>query len=130
VGGKVEPNELSRDAAIRELEEEAGIRAPLEHAGVLLFVTEGVEWAFHIDIYRAETFSGEVIETEEMRPKWFRTGDTCIETDLKPVPFDKMWQDDIHWLPLLLSKTPFVGRVDFEGQNENTHMRRWWFGTR
>jgi len=43
-------------------QEEAGIIAPLEHAGSLLFLSEDAEWAFEIEIYRAETYEGTVTE--------------------------------------------------------------------
>lgn len=48
--------------------EEAGITAPLRHAGILLFVNQGTEFAFHIDIYRADSFSGVVTE-QVFRPR-------------------------------------------------------------
>jgi hypothetical protein len=44
------------------IQEEAGIEAPLEHAGTLLFLTEGAQWAFHIDIYMAEEYTGVITE--------------------------------------------------------------------
>ena len=43
-------------------QEEAGIRAPLEHAGSLLFVSDGMKWAFQIEIYRANSYEGTVTE--------------------------------------------------------------------
>ncbi|KAG5643695.1 hypothetical protein DXG03_009744 [Asterophora parasitica] len=62
-GGKVEPGESSLQGALRELKEEAGITAPLEHAGTLLFLSEGVDHAFNIEIYRADAYSGVVTES-------------------------------------------------------------------
>ncbi|KAL1743016.1 hypothetical protein HDZ31DRAFT_41899, partial [Schizophyllum fasciatum] len=121
-GGKVEHDESSRDAAIREMEEEAGIRAPLAWAGTLLFVLEGVEKVFHCDVYRAESFEGEVIETDEMRPAW------C---SVDEIPYPQMWEDDPYWLPLLVAGVPFVGRADFDakpGADGEFVMRKWWVG--
>ncbi|KAJ7143343.1 NUDIX hydrolase domain-like protein [Mycena crocata] len=117
-GGKVEPNESVLDAATRELQEEAGITAPLKHAGTLLFVVAGDKWA-HIDIYRAEQFSGIITESDEMRPEWF---------DVTDIPFDNMWDTDRYWMPLLLSKQPFCGRADFERNGGKYIVKKWWFG--
>jgi 8-oxo-dGTP diphosphatase/2-hydroxy-dATP diphosphatase len=61
------------------------------------------------------------IRTEEMRPEWFsidKKGDSLGISDvdaLPPVPFQKMWEDDPFWLPLLLDNKYFVGRADFAG---------------
>jgi hypothetical protein len=43
-------------------QEEAGIKAPLQHAGRLLFLNEGADAAFQIEIYRANEYSGDIIE--------------------------------------------------------------------
>ncbi|KAI9458837.1 NUDIX hydrolase domain-like protein [Lactarius psammicola] len=135
-GGKVEAGESPTQAAARELKEECGIEASLEHCGTLLFVTQGgPEWAFQIEIYRADAYSGTLIETEEMRPEWFSATDKETETTptpdetLPPIPYDSMWPDDVHWMPLLLSKRPFVGRADFDRDSFGRYkLLRWWFG--
>jgi hypothetical protein len=80
-GGKVEDGELPAQAALRELKvctavlnvvitghltphtkEECGIEAPLNHCGTLLFVSKGAPWAFQIEIYRSDAYSGTLIE--------------------------------------------------------------------
>ena len=44
--------------------EECGIEASLEHCGTLLFFTKGgPEWAFQIEFYRADAYSGTLIES-------------------------------------------------------------------
>ncbi|KAJ6610998.1 hypothetical protein B0H10DRAFT_2058080 [Mycena sp. CBHHK59/15] len=106
------------EAAARELQEEAGINAPLEHSGTLLFVVPGDKWA-HIDIYRADEYSGTITESDEMRPEWF---------DKATIPYDNMWDTDRYWLPLLLSKRRFAGRADFERDGEVFSPKKWWFG--
>ncbi|KAF8271888.1 hypothetical protein EI94DRAFT_1678835 [Lactarius quietus] len=136
-GGKVEAGETPAQAAARELKEECGIEASLEHCGTLLFVTKGgPEWAFQIEIYRADTYSGTLIETEEMRPEWFsatsKETETTLTSDetLSSIPYDFMWPDDVHWMPLLLAKRPFVGRADFDTDSSGGYkLRRWCFST-
>jgi len=140
-GGKVEPNESSLDAAKRELKEEAGIDAPLEHAGILFFKSSTLGYAHHIDIYRANVWEGTPTESEEMRPEWFSTTldnislGTTSDCSLPGVPYERMWEDDKIWFPLLLAKTPFVGRVDFgrldgkTGEGANEPMVKWWFAS-
>ncbi|EAU82922.2 nudix-type domain-containing protein 1 isoform p22 [Coprinopsis cinerea okayama7 len=133
-GGKVEPNESSLDAAKRELHEEAGVTIPptpgsITHAGTLLFLTSSVEWAFHIDIYRVDKFEGEITESDEMKPEWFSINpEPSVSNGLPPIPYDKMWETDRCWLPLLLSNKKFVGRADFVGEKDQSRAHKWWYG--
>ncbi|KAF8636364.1 hypothetical protein AX16_011014 [Volvariella volvacea WC 439] len=144
-GGKVEPGESRIQAAQRELYEEAGINAELHHAGVLFFVNVGDEVAFHIDIYRANTWTGQPTESDEMRPQWFQISSTPLDTttitkgpsehsqstadsEYPAIPFDEMWETDRYWLPLLLSDIPFYGRADFAYIDDTWVPRRWWYG--
>ncbi|EMD34686.1 hypothetical protein CERSUDRAFT_116874 [Gelatoporia subvermispora B] len=127
-GGKVEPGETSAEAAVRELQEEAGITATLRHCGVLFFTVTDIPYAFHVDVYIASEYSGTIIETEEMRPQWFSATQSTSEMDVTPeflpIPYETMWTDDPFWLPLLIQGRPFVGRVDFGSDN---CMQKWWF---
>ncbi|RPD56952.1 NUDIX-domain-containing protein [Lentinus tigrinus ALCF2SS1-7] len=90
-GGKVDPGETPLQAAVRELEEEAGIEAPLEHCGVLFFVVDGADAAFHIDIFRADEYTGTVSETDEMRPEWF-----SVQKELLPLTNPQTTADHDH----------------------------------
>lgn len=45
-------------------------------------------------MYRFGPYSGAVVETEEMCPKWF---------DSKDIPYESMWSDDHYWLPRVLN---------------------------
>lgn len=104
-GGKVERGETVRDGALRELKEEAGIVATdATKRGVVTFVYDDQPRPMEVHIFHASEFTGEPVETDEMRPLWF---------DLKAVPFDKMWPDDKHWYPLFLEGKKFEGTFWF-----------------
>ncbi len=64
--------------------------------------------------------------TDEMRPQWFSTASEGLEKldDMLPIPYDKMWADDVFWMPLLLADRPFIGRADLDKDNT---MEKWWF---
>lgn len=106
-GGKVEEGETIEEAAERELIEECGI-VPLdmEKRGVLTFILddEGNPFDYkatmEVHIFSVTKYESEPTETDEMRPQWFLHQD---------IPYDRMWPDDIHWLPLLLEGKNFKG---------------------
>jgi 8-oxo-dGTP diphosphatase len=58
-------------------------------------------------VFRAGDHEGEPTETDEALPVW---------TSVNAIPYDRMWEDDHHWLPLLLAGTTFHGRFAFEGE--------------
>ena len=44
-----------------------------------------------------------------MRPQWFKT---------TRIPFDQMWQDGQHWLPLVLNRQYVQAAFTFAADNE------------
>ena len=83
---------------IRELEEETGLktqREELENMWVLHFYFEqNSDWNQDVNIFKIKKFHWLPTETEEMKPEWF---------EISEIPYTQMWEDDIIWLPRMLS---------------------------
>jgi len=105
-GGKVDPGETPLQAAVREFEEELVARPvdPRKLGEIAFEVIDGPSIRIHV--FRADEIRGEPQETEEAIPLW---------APLSDLPFDRMWEDDRYWLPLLVENRPFNARTVFEG---------------
>lgn len=104
-GGRLEPGERPREAAIREVEEELCI-TPLdpEQVGELSFqFVDG--YALHATVFTARAFRGTPAETDEAVPLW---------APIDAIPYERMWADDRYWLPLMLAGRTFRGRFLFD----------------
>jgi len=107
-GGRVEAGETALESAIREMQEEVGLTPTgLEQIGELHFhFLDG--YKLRVAVFAASGCHGNMIETDEATPMW---------TDLDQIPYDDMWQDDAHWLPLLLERKRFRGYFVFNGDS-------------
>jgi len=126
VGGKLEKDETIEEALIRETQEEIFV-TPLEYEKVaeLDFYGKDPEtkepWRMFVYAYLCTKWKGEPTESEEMKPRWFKKND---------IPYDAMWQDDIHWLPLVLNSKKINAVFHFdENDNLNSYdvkeVKRW-----
>lgn len=67
--------------------------------------------------------------TDEMRPEWFSLTETSVNGHIPTIPYDRMWADDIHWLPQLIKGQRFAGRADIVKDGDGFVMKKFWFGT-
>jgi 8-oxo-dGTP diphosphatase/2-hydroxy-dATP diphosphatase len=113
-GGKVEQGESIEDAAKREVQEEAGVTVDtLEEVGVISFDFEEDQGKIlEVHIFKADSFSGEPAESDEMNPQWFA---------VDQIPYEQMWSDDQYWLPMLLAGKHFEGNFLFDRPSDATY---------
>jgi 8-oxo-dGTP diphosphatase len=106
-GGKIESGETPLEAVIRETREELCItpQNPRKLGELWFSMSDHPDILCHV--FRAERFSGTPTATAEATPVW---------TALDAIPYHRMWEDDRHWLPLLLENRSFLGRFAFEGE--------------
>ncbi|MEE2829818.1 MAG: 8-oxo-dGTP diphosphatase [Myxococcota bacterium] len=105
-GGRIEAGETAAECAVREVEEELGIRAiDPEWCGEHHFqFVDG--YGLQVQVFKTDRFEGEPIETDEAIPLW---------VPIDAVPYDSMWADDRHWFPHLFAGRPFRGFYIFDG---------------
>jgi len=110
-GGKIEAGETPEQNALREAYEETGLRLRnLEYHGELKFFLGGKnELSFHSYLFSTKEFSGNARSTEEGEVRWF---------ELDEIPYDKMWPDDIFWIPKMLAGQKFDADFFFDGENK------------
>jgi len=96
VGGGVEDGETIRAAAIRETMEEIGVEPKnvVAVADLNFVFPHKHEYSMHVFVYLSKSWVGEIVATDELEPGWF---------EIQNLPFEQMWADAAHWLPLVLS---------------------------
>lgn len=105
VGGKQDKDETIEQTAIRESEEEIGVTPrTFEKVADLIFVDDKGE-ELQVHAFMCSEWEGEPRESEEMNPKWF---------SIKEIPYEQMWPDDSHWLPVVLSGEKIKGKFTFD----------------
>lgn len=113
LGGHVEPGESDAQAACREVFEESGVvvlEQDLEDAGLVLFdFPAKPEWNMSTRLFVTRRWTGEPMETNEIRPEWF---------DVGALPLADMWQDAGRWLPLALRGQLLDVTVTLNDDNE------------
>ena len=108
VGGKIEEGETPEQAMIRETEEEISVTpTKYEKVGLIEFdeFYKGKKERVVFHLYIVTEWNGEPTESDEMAPKWF---------DIQNIPYDSMFPDDKHWLPLILEGKKLHAYFDFD----------------
>ncbi len=105
-GGKLEQGESPEACAVRECQEELAITVSnLQYCGQHRFqFVDG--YSIHVWVYRTADFEGTPTESLEARPLW---------VPLDKIPYDRMWEDDGIWIPMMLRGERFQGRWIFDG---------------
>ncbi|PZF56835.1 hypothetical protein DEI92_13675 [Curtobacterium sp. MCBD17_034] len=107
-GGKLEPGEDARSAAVREVAEEVGLEVraeDLEPRGTLDYrFPFRPSWSQVSDVFVAERWDGEPRGGDELEPGW---------VPVDAVPYDAMWDDARYWLPGVLRGGSVRARFTF-----------------
>jgi 8-oxo-dGTP diphosphatase len=105
-GGRIEAGETPAECAVREVQEELRVTPTgLRHHGEHRFhFLDG--YTLHCHIFIASDCQGQAQETDEAIPMW---------TPIAAIPYDEMWADDRHWLPLALNGARVLGHWIFDG---------------
>lgn len=109
-GGKADPGESPLQAAIRECQEEISVTPlnPTFVGRIKFYEKDDPSFCHDCHIFTATKWQGNPLETEEMRPQWFKTHD---------IPYGQMWPDDELWFPIMLDGKLFEGEVTTDGNN-------------
>ena len=105
-GGKLLAGETPEVGAVREVYEEAGVSVRnLRFHGVLNFyLGRSRKLDQTVFIFSSRLVRGRLKRSVEGQLKWFAKD---------RIPYDRMWDDDKVWLPLMLEGRGFIGNFYF-----------------
>jgi len=104
-GGRIDPGETAKQAAIRESIEEVYVEPKNPEKRGELFFQFKDGYKLHGEVFFSTECSGTPTETDEADPFW------C---GIDEIPYEDMWEDDAYWLPLALKGIPFKAYFIFD----------------
>ena len=124
IGGKIGDseeikNETSEQAIDREVNEEIKVKVleKIERGRVrFIFMHKcpDSKWNQDVRIFEITKWKGEPSETESTKPIWFHKD---------KIPWERMWKDNQHWMPLVLSGKQVNAVFLFSGDNKIAEYR-------
>lgn len=112
IGGKVDAGETVEEAAVRETEEEIGVKVTeFQKLGEIVFDNLSYKDSHECNkmhIFVATKWEGEPIETDEIEPIWIPT---------REIPYERFWEDNQYWMPYVLIGDFVQGYFLFDDQN-------------
>jgi 8-oxo-dGTP diphosphatase/2-hydroxy-dATP diphosphatase len=111
-GGKREGQETIEECAQRETKEEIDVKIEkMEKFCLMKFRFRGEKDVIEVHGFDVKKFSGRPKEIEKLIPQWF---------EIKDIPFDDMWPDDVFWYPLYLTGKKFKAEFLFDEKGSKT----------
>ena len=110
-GGGIDDEETPEQSMIRELEEEAKVKAfpnALVKVAIIDFrntKTDGNVFVCRVHVFLLHQWEGDFQQTDEMAsPTWF---------EKKDLPLDGMMPADREWLPIVLAGKKIIGEAEY-----------------
>ncbi|MBI9101679.1 MAG: NUDIX domain-containing protein [Spirochaetales bacterium] len=105
-GGRIEPGETPLQAAVRECQEEVSLTPKNLEKRMELNFQFADGYALYGEVFFSEEWEGEAAESDEADPFWCR---------MDKIPWEKMWADDVNWLPNGFKGKKQRGHYIFDG---------------
>ncbi|MGB5893374.1 MAG: 8-oxo-dGTP diphosphatase [Ignavibacteriaceae bacterium] len=113
LGGKFEQGESPEECAVREIEEESGLKVKrIKMKGFITFPMFDGKEDWYVFLFTAEEFEGEVIDPNEGKLDWI-PNNKLTEINL--------WEGDKYFIPWLFKEKFFSAKFIYENGNYRSH---------
>jgi len=113
LGGKFEPGESPEECAIREIEEESGLKVKnIKMRGFITFPLFDGKEDWYVFLFTADDFDGKLIDSNEGKLDWIPNNKL---TDIN------LWEGDKYFIPWLFKEKFFSAKFIYENGNYISH---------